>query len=342
MHNLVAEFEQPNNFNANVITQGSQWAAIWRMSWPLVLNLLVISLGGFADTWVAGQISAPAQAAVGMAYQVYFFFILLEIALSTGTTAVVSRYWGAGDFETAVEAARNSSAIALCFGLVSSAAGVTLSGLLFQIMGADLTVQQMAVRFMAIFALSLFPMTWIANNNALLRSTGDAKTPLAIWSLITAITVVGDYSLCIRPFHFGVLAIAVVALVATSTGMLSSCLLLRRTALSASLNLLKVTLHSVRLWAKRIFAIGIPASFQDVAWTGGNFFLFVIFAQTSNPLACQATWGIGMRVEEFIGMPIWALNLAVPPLSVKISVPVSQNEPVTLAGSWPQSAPPLA
>jgi Na+-driven multidrug efflux pump len=77
------------------------------------------------------------------------------------------------------------------------------------------------------------------------------------------------------------------------------------------LKLSQVTPDSVLTWVKRLLSIGLPASVQDAAWVIGNFVLFLIFTRTLNPTACQAAWGIGIRVEETcVVMPAFALNLA--------------------------------
>ncbi len=92
----------------DVIIRGTTWAAIWHMSWPLLLNMFTISIASFADVWVAGKLGSDTQAAIGICGQIGFFMIMLAVALSAGTTALVSRFWGAGDFKGAVEAARYS------------------------------------------------------------------------------------------------------------------------------------------------------------------------------------------------------------------------------------------
>jgi Na+-driven multidrug efflux pump len=65
-------------------------------------------------------------------------------------------------------------------------------------------------------------------------------------------------------------------------------------------------------WFKRLFHIGVPACVQDLAWIGGNFFLFSIFAQTPDPTSCQASWAVGLRVEEMIvSLPVFSVSMAI-------------------------------
>jgi Na+-driven multidrug efflux pump len=58
--------------------------------------------------------------------------------------------------------------------------------------------------------------------------------------------------------------------------------------------------------------IGVPSSISDLAWTLGWFSMFLIFSTTKNPTACQASWSIGVRIEELATyLPIYALHSTV-------------------------------
>ncbi|HMO19687.1 MAG TPA: MATE family efflux transporter, partial [Candidatus Melainabacteria bacterium] len=76
-----------------VIVNGSTWAAIWHMSWPLVIQMSTVSLASFSDVFIAGKLGSNVQAAIGLCGQIWFFMILITVALSAGTTALVSRFW---------------------------------------------------------------------------------------------------------------------------------------------------------------------------------------------------------------------------------------------------------
>src|SRR5579885_3138726 len=71
----------------------------------------------------------------------------------------------------------------------------------------------------------------------------------------------------------------------------------------------RVPVAAVDIQAGRI---GIPACVNDLAWVGGNFMLFVIFARTPDPTSCQASWAVGLKCEEMIAcMPMYAFAMAV-------------------------------
>ena len=108
----------------DAITKGSLYKAIWIMSWPLFLNMITIAFASFADIWVAGKLGSTAQAAVGVSGQVAIFMILLAVALSSGTNSLVSRFWGAGDKQGAISAARQAVLFSVISALVRRRLGL--------------------------------------------------------------------------------------------------------------------------------------------------------------------------------------------------------------------------
>lgn len=297
----------------DVIINGSTWAAIWHMSWPLLLNMATISVASFADIWVAGQLGSNAQAAIGIGGQIWFFMIMLTVALSAGTTALVSRYWGARDVETTIEAARQSIVFSIIFGVVSCAAGLALAPWLLSALGAPPKVQELGWQYLRIDLLSHVPYTVLWVCNSIFRAKGNARIPMFIMAGITAMVIVLDFVLCLNPFHVGVAGIGYAWLVSGSLGACISLFLLRRSEIGSCVDLRGVWKHGLsREWLMRLMHIGIPACIQDLAWVGGNFVLFKIFAEVPDPTTAEAAWAVGLRVEEMVaGMPIYALSMAV-------------------------------
>src|SRR5205814_10076497 len=86
------------------LTEGSLWRAIWVMSWPLMLTTIAGSAVGIADVQVAGYLGSDTQAAVGLSEHILFLFIVFIMSVSVGTTAIVSRAFGAKRNEEAIHA----------------------------------------------------------------------------------------------------------------------------------------------------------------------------------------------------------------------------------------------
>lgn len=297
----------------DVITRGTTWAAIWHMSWPLLLNMCTISIASFADVWVAGKLGSDTQAAIGICGQIGFFMIMLAVALSAGTTALVSRFWGAGDFKGAVEAARYSLVFAFIFGCVSSAIGLLVARPLVRMLGASADVEYQGWQYLKLDLLSHIPFTMLWVANSIFRAKGDARVPMITWILMTTLICALDIGLCLGPMKMGIAGIGLSWLIAGTVGVLFSLYVLSRSELKEALNLRgSFEKEKSKEWLMRLLRIGIPACIQDLSWVGGNFLLLIILAHTKDPTSAQAAWGVGLRVEEMIGgMPIYALSMAV-------------------------------
>ncbi|HIA53866.1 MAG TPA: MATE family efflux transporter [Candidatus Melainabacteria bacterium] len=297
----------------DVIINGSTWAAIWHMSWPLMLNMCTISIASFADVWVAGKLGSDTQAAIGICGQIGFFMIMLAVALSAGTTALVSRFWGAGDFKGAVEAARYSLIFALIFGCVSGGIGLLVARPLVRMLGASPEVEEQGWQYLRLDLLSHIPFTVLWVSNSIFRAKGDARVPMMTWILMTTLICALDVGLCLGPFKMGIAGIGLAWLIAGTVGVLFSTFILSKSELKECLSLKgKLDKAQSKEWLGRLLRIGIPACIQDLSWVGGNFLLLFILSHTHDPTSAQAAWGVGLRVEEMIGgMPIYALSMAV-------------------------------
>ena len=296
-----------------VIVNGSTWAAIWHMSWPLVIQMSTVSIASFCDVWIAGKMGSDVQAAIGICGQIWFFMIMLTIALSAGTTALVSRFWGAKDMATAREAARQSMIFAFVFGTASMIFGLVICRPLIASLGASPEVQELGWRYMSIDLLSQLPFTIVWISHAIWRAMGNARVPMMNWAIMTVLIIIMDYTFCIQPFQMGIGGIGLAWFLASLVGMTLNLVLLRKTEIREAIyfsSMLKTGLS--RSWLMRLLKIGLPACVTDLAWVGGCFALFLIFAKTSNPTACQAAWAVGFRVEEIVScLPVYALSTAV-------------------------------
>jgi putative MATE family efflux protein len=297
----------------DIIVDGSTWAAIWHMSWPLLINMLTISVASFADIWVAGRLGSDAQAAIGIGGQVWFLMVLFAVALSAGTTALVSRHWGAREFDTAVEACRQSLIFALLFGIVSTILGLLCGPTLFKLFGASPSVQVAGWEFLKYDLLSQTPFTILWVVNAIFRAKGNARVPMLLWCVMTVLVIGLDIGLCLGPLHLGCAGIGLAWTCASVIGLSLGLYILRKSDVGHCLDLKLFKEHGIsKEWMLKLFNIGLPACIQDLAWVGGNFLLFLIFAQTQDPTGCQAAWAVSFRTEEMIaGMPIYALSMAV-------------------------------
>ena len=168
---------------------------IWELAWPTILSNLLFSVIGIISIKIVGALGSEAVAAVTTGHRIFFAVQAVLMAVSTGTTAMVARAWGA---KNPLEAARVTSAslwagnlVALiltapCFFFAEPIAGIFGLNQSTTLMAADF------IRYLSIFNVA-FSINMILG--AALRAAGDTRTPLWIGAFMNVVNVLLVYAL---------------------------------------------------------------------------------------------------------------------------------------------------
>lgn len=164
------------------LVTGNLWLTIWTMSWPLILTTVANSFVGLVDVQVAGSISAAAQAAVGLAEHILFIFMLSLMSIGVGTTALVSRAYGAQERPEMLKAAAQSLVMSLLIGLFMAVVAQLTSHYVLETFAASPEVFKLGRDYLDTYSLVLIPFSLTVIANAAFRAIGDSKTPLVIYN----------------------------------------------------------------------------------------------------------------------------------------------------------------
>lgn len=292
-----------------VLVSGSLWHAIWIMSWPLLLLMLSNAVVGVVDVSLAQIFGASSQAAVGVADQIVFLFVALILSISIGTNALVSRALGAREVGLAMITQGQSLLLSGLLGIFLASSSLLLSGNLMHLFVPDLYVAALAKPYLSIYALYFIPFSFLCIVNAGFRADGDARTPLLVVLTMTVINVIGDFWFVYGPWHgLGIRGLACAGLIASISGALIACYKLNHSHLKDSMHKLWPANYSILL---KLIKISVPAALQRMAWNFSVFALFYTLRHCPQPTAAIAAWTIGIRVESFLFMPMFALGQAV-------------------------------
>ena len=99
---------------------------IWELALPSILGNLSYTIVGMVQTKFIAELGAEGLAAVGAGQRIFFAMQAILMAVSAGTTALVARAWGAGDYR---EASRVTMASLVLGGVL--ALGIAILGILF-------------------------------------------------------------------------------------------------------------------------------------------------------------------------------------------------------------------
>lgn len=289
----------------------SSWKQIWELSWPMLINMMTIAASSLVEGWIAGRLGPAAQSGAGIGNQIWYFVMMLTLALSAGTTAVISQFWGAGNRTMVISAARQSLILSVLFGVASSAVGLLLCKGALPLFGASAAVESEAWNYLKFTLASIIPSTILWISNSIFRAKGDSLTPMKTMMLVTVLMIVLELILCL-PLSLGVSGIGISWIVACSIGLVINFNALKRSDLADCLRLRDPEQPGSPqnlIW--QFLSIGLPACVQDISLLLGSFGVFFILGTTTHSVTNQAAWAAGWRIEEVaIIMPMYALNMA--------------------------------
>src|SRR5918992_3455683 len=82
------------------IVEGPLRPAVWKIAWPTMLTNVIGGLQGMVDHVLVGNlVGFTANAAIGVAWQIFLVVIVFISSLFTGMSVLVARFAGAGDAE---------------------------------------------------------------------------------------------------------------------------------------------------------------------------------------------------------------------------------------------------
>ena len=276
-------------------TEEQQRPSIWQLAVPSILGNLSFTVVGMVQTKFVGELGTQALAAVGAGQRVFFALQAILMAVSAGTTALVARAWGAGDY---TEASRVTMASLVLAGALSIS--ITLVGYLFAsdvagVFGLDPATLKMAtdnIRWLSVFNLA-FAVNFILG--AALRASGDAWTPLWISGGVNLLNLPLLYVFVFGEFGFpdmGVAGAAVAAGLSFTAGAL---------VLSAMWVKQKFRVKHVgggwwrRERLRRLLDIGYPAAVEQFVFQIG-FFAFLMLIGNFYGTEAFAAYNIGVNM----------------------------------------------
>ena len=150
--------------------------AVAKLTLPIVIGSMVSILYNLADTFFVGMLNDPVQnAAVTLVYPVMLAFYAVNNLFGVGTSSMMSRSLGQGDYERV----RSSSAFgfygALFSGLLFSLLCTVFSSPLLNLLGADATTREATYNYMFwTVCCGAMPAILNAVQGYMVRSEGSA------------------------------------------------------------------------------------------------------------------------------------------------------------------------
>ena len=152
---------EPNKQISESLGDATQRPSIWELALPSILGNLSYTIVGMVQTKFVGELGPQALAAVGAGQRVMFAMLAVLMAVSAGTTALVARAWGAGDYEEASRVTMASLVLGGSLAAVVAVLGFLFAGSMAGVFGLDdetLAMATLNIRWLSFFNIAFaFP-----------------------------------------------------------------------------------------------------------------------------------------------------------------------------------------
>ena len=144
------------------MTEGSIAGQMLRFAAPLFLGNLFQQLYNTADALIVGNmLGNDALAAVSATGTLVFLIISLFVGISAGAGVLISRYFGAQDYEKLEKAVHTNVAFSLVAGLLMTVFGVAFTPWMLRAMGTPEDVMELSSTYIRIFFAGSLGLTSI-------------------------------------------------------------------------------------------------------------------------------------------------------------------------------------
>ncbi|MGQ4877085.1 MATE family efflux transporter [Billgrantia sp. LNSP4103-1] len=295
---------------------------------PVVGGMVAMMSFNLVDTWFVSRLGPEPLAAVSFTFPVVFAVISLAIGLGIGTSAVVARRLGRGEWETVRRRATDAALMGLVVGVLLSLLGLATLEPLFRLLGAGPELLPHIQDYMGIWYLGATAVIVPRVLNSVLRAQGNTLIPGLMMALAALLNGLLDWLLIFGVGPFPALGVKGAALATVLSWAAMTLALFSQRELRDCLDLRRITMAGTLCSWRELSRIALPAAITSV-------FTPLALAMVTRIVAghghhAVAGYGVGTRIEAIAQIAVLALSMTLPPL-VSQNVGAGQHERVRRA-----------
>jgi len=290
-------------------TTGSIRKAIFMLSIPMILEMMMESIFAIVDIAYVSQVSVNAVATIGLTESVITLVYAVAIGLSMAATAVVARRIGEKDVKGARESAVQAILLGIVVAIIVGAIGFLYAKEILSLMGAEQDLINEGYGYTQLLIGGNITILLLFLINAIFRGAGDAS--IAMWTLVLS----NGLNIILDPIfifgwgpvpEYGVMGAAI----ATNIGR-GTAVLFQFGILFFGWSRIKIGLNDVVLRLSVMFNL-IKVSMGGIAQflIGTSSWVFLMRMMSEFGSEVLAGYTIAIRVMLFTLMPSWGMSNA--------------------------------
>ena len=290
-------------------TSGSIRRAVFMLSIPMILEMLMESIFAIVDIFYVSQVSVNAVATIGLTESVITLVYAVAIGLSMAATAIVARRIGEKDNEGASQAAVQVIFLGVIVAAFISVIGIMYPKEILSLMGGEADLIEEGYGSTQILLGGHVTIMLLFLINAIFRGAGDAS--VAMWALIVS----NGLNIILDPifiFGFGPIPAYGVqgAAIATTIGR-GAAVIFQLFVLFYGWSRIKVGFKDLVIRVAvmvNLIKVSLGGIGQFLIGTSSWVFLMRIMSEFGSEVLAGYT--IAIRVMMFTLMPAWGMSNA--------------------------------
>ncbi|WP_369993589.1 MATE family efflux transporter [Winogradskyella sp.] len=290
-------------------TSGSIRKAVFMLSIPMILEMLMESIFAIVDIFYVSQVSVNAVATIGLTESVITLVYAVAIGLSMAATAIVARRIGEKDREGASQAAVQVIGLGIFVAAIISAIGIFYPKEILGLMGGEVDLIEEGYGYTQVLLGGNVTIMLLFLINAIFRGAGDAS--IAMWALVLS----NGLNIILDPmfiFGFGPIPAYGVegAAIATTIGR-GTAVVFQLLVLFYGWSKIKVGFKDLVLRVAvmlNLIKVSLGGIGQFLIGTSSWVFLMRIMSEFGSEVLAGYT--IAIRVMMFTLMPAWGMSNA--------------------------------
>ncbi|MBK9105634.1 MAG: MATE family efflux transporter [Saprospiraceae bacterium] len=290
-------------------TTGSIDRAIFLLSVPMVLEMLMEGLFALVDIFFVAKLGKEATATIGLTEVVMSQIVAIALGLSMATTAMVARRIGEKDNEGAAVAAMQSILIGILICLIIAVVFYFKAGDILEFMGGSPDLIRIGTGYTRILLTGSSTMFFLYLLNAIFRGAGNAAIAMRTLWIANGINIILDPFLIfgIGPFpEMGVAGAAVATTIGRGVGVGYQVYHLVNGKSLVHLKLRHLQFVWDIIW--KLLKVSSTGVLQFFIATASWLFIIRIIALFGD--AAVAGYSIGIRIVIFTILPAWGMASA--------------------------------
>lgn len=265
----------------NVFGDKEFYIKMLKITLPVMLQNLISSFLNMIDTVMVGKLGETEIAAVGIANQYFFFFLMFLIGISAGCGVFISQFWGKRDIENIKRILGIGLLSAITISIVFMVLGFLSPGKLIVLFNNEHKVIDLGTSYLRIVLVS-YIFTGIAFvYNFALRSIGNAIQPMLISALALVCNAFLNYIFIFGKLGAPAMGVEGAALATVIARVLETMILV--ISVYAGKGVLRASIRELTdltfEFVKKSYRIIFPVILNDICWGLGSVVYLAVYGR---------------------------------------------------------------